>query len=98
GAQRGTGDGIGAVDLVQADQHVDREQQRQRGNDGDEDDQRITEVDGENGEAGSHGVGADPGNEAVEPGTHRADYGSRRWRRAPTMWRWIARVQSKSRP
>src|SRR5690606_27020410 len=76
-ARGGAGDRIGTMDLARADQHADREQQRQRGDDGAEDDHRVAEGDQEYGDAGGHGVGADPCNEAVEPGTHRRNYGSR---------------------
>src|SRR5690606_8235134 len=76
--RRGAGDGVGTGDLTQADQDADREQQRQRGHDGTEDDHRVAERDQEYGHAGGHGMGADPGNEAVEPGTHRRNYGSGR--------------------
>src|SRR5690606_23310090 len=79
----GAGHRVGARDLAQPDQHADREQQRQGRDDRTEDDDRVAERDRENGHAGGHGMGADPGDEAVEPGAHRRNYGSVSTRCAP---------------
>src|SRR5690606_23942479 len=66
------GDRVGAVDVAQADQRADPEQQRQRRHQDAEHDDRIAERDQEDEAAGRDRVRADPGERGVEPaGVHR---------------------------
>src|SRR5690606_19789592 len=73
GAQRGAGQRIRPVDVAEADQRADREQQRQRRHHDADHCQRIAEGDQEHQSAGGDRVRTDPGNGVVEPGArHRA--------------------------
>jgi hypothetical protein len=66
-AQCGARHRVRAIEFAQADQHADREQQRQRRDDRAEHDHRVAERDREDHQSCGNGVRADPGDKLVEP-------------------------------